>query len=196
MESSLENLTGYILENAKAEAAKITEAAREEADLMIKEAKEKADAAFKKQKEQLQNASEQKIKEAAKQKENKLQKDKTAYACVLIDKLFDGLCERLDCMTQDEFIDFYVTAVKKAGLSGEYTAVLGKKTADKTDDAHKKLLNITEKEYSVILSERTVENEGGFILEKTPVEYSFLYSEIAEELKKQEKPTLLKHFIV
>lgn len=195
MENSLENLTKYILDSAKAEAQTLVETAVNNADSERVEVNRQYESMFKEQKELLEKNSGQRIKNAIIQHEAKLKKERTRYATELINMLFDEAEEKLYGMNFDSFFDFYRISIGSLTLSGDYEVILGDKTAIKIPDDMKQSLTVKEASFSIFISEKTIPEQGGFLLSKPPVEYSFLFSDLLSEIKEKEVPVLLKKLL-
>jgi len=195
METSLENLTQYILSQARSEADSIVSRAREEADKAVAEAKARADERLAREKEQLKALSAQRVEDAVRQKTSALRRARTQYAGELVEQLFSEAAEALGAMSGGDFLVFYKNALSSLPLKGAYTVKLGEKSARRLTDKELKALNIAAGDYTVSVSGETVPGEGGFILDQPPVELSFLFSDLLKELKSQESAGLIKRLL-
>ena len=96
-------------------------------------------------------------------------------------------------MSEKEFSEFFAGSVKGLPLKGDYTVVPGEYSKDKLK---KDLISSCENgDLSLVLSDSAVKDDGGFVLTSGKVEYSFLFSDILEEVKKTEKPLLLSKIV-
>jgi V/A-type H+-transporting ATPase subunit E len=195
METSLENLTQYIVSEAQSEADSIVANAREEADKAVAEAKARAGERLVREKESQKAMSDQRVHDAVRQKTAALRRARTQYAGELVEKLFDEAEEALCAMSGGDFLLFYKNALSSLPLSGAYTAKLGSKSAGSLSAEELAALNVTAAGYSVTVSGETIPGEGGFILDRPPTEMSFLFSDLLKELKSQESPGLIKRLL-
>lgn len=195
MENSLENLTSFILEKANAEAEGLMEAARRDADTACAEKLEKLGDMLARQRDQLSTQSEQRIQIAVRQTAANINKERTRYVSKLIDTLFEDAEAALCAMSADEFLRFFHNALESLPLAGEFKVLLGQRSAEKLNEQQRMGLECTTEQYRLVLAEDTIANQGGFMLEQTPIEYSFLFVDLLSEIKHQESPRLLKRLI-
>lgn len=195
MEKSLKNLTEHILSEAKAQANSLLQDASESVKAEREKAQSRFDALLAEQTQQLTQQSQQRIADAVRLKTDKLNKERTQFAGSLIDQLFEQAQSQLAQMPADEFIAFYRSALAKLALKGEYTVVLGALTAKALSPQQLLQLAVKEEGYSVTVDEKTIPNQGGFVLEQSPIEYSFLFADMLDEIRREQGPSLLKRLI-
>ncbi len=195
MENSLENLTQYIMDKAQSEAQTMLDAAHQESDATFVAAVLKYEQMLQAQKEQIARQSEQTIREAAQLKTVSLKKERTKYVEELINGLFEEAHDELCRMSISDFMQFFSRTIKNMNPIGDITIVLGQKSAVLLDQQQRAILEQEGDGYRLILSPNKIPNQGGFVLEKPPVEYSFLFSDLLTEIKKQEMPNLLKRML-
>lgn len=195
MVNSLENLTQYIINEANAEAQKLLEEAIENARTERSQATDKFDAMFSQQKEQLELQSRQRIENSLRQHADKQNKEKTQFALKLIGQLFveteNELCE----MPPDSFLKFFRSSLERLNLRGDYQVILGGITAQKLSDEQRRALEIKTDMYSISIAGKMIPNQGGFILEQPPIEYSFLFADMLNEIRQKESSALLKRLM-
>lgn len=195
MEKTLENLTQYIKDEATLEAQKLLQDALSEAEKARSDAQGKIDAMLARQKEQISSQSEQRIKDAVRQKSVNLHKERTQYAAALIDRLFDEAEDELCRMSSEEFLRFYKNTLEMSDVMGDCRIILGERTAQILTEDQRRNLELRTDRYKLTIDNNTVPNQGGFVLEQPPVEYSFLFSDLLNEIKRHESPSLLKRLI-
>jgi vacuolar-type H+-ATPase subunit E/Vma4 len=195
METTLENLTEYILTQARSEAESMVAHAKEESEKAVESAKEQAGERLAREKEHLKTLSGQRIEDAVRQKTSALRRTRTQYAGSLVEKLFDAAEEALSGMSGADFLLFYKNALTSLPLKGTYTVKLGSKSAERMTAEELGALNFTAADYTVTVCDETIPSEGGFVLDQPPMELSFLFSDLLKELKSQESPGLIKRFL-
>ena len=193
MEKTLDELVGYVRSKAEEEAAEIRSKADADFERSIAEADENIAVRLDSQKKNLLSESEKRVNEFERQEKAKDRKKLTEYASFLADRLFEECAARLNAMSEKEFSEFFAGSVKGLPLKGVYTVVPGEYSKDKLK---KDLISSCESgDLSLILSDSAVKDDGGFVLTSGKVEYSFLFSDILEEVKKTEKPLLLSKIV-
>lgn len=195
MQNSLNNLIQYIINEAHNEAHMLLNEALENARIERSKVNGKFDEMFLHHKEQIEKQSQLRKQNAIRQHSEKLSKEKTRFALKLIDQLFleaeTVLCE----MSSDSFFKFFQNSIANLQLTGEYKVILGQITAQKLSSDERKRLEFKTDNYSILITNKTIPNQGGFILEQFPIEFSFLFKDMLSEIKKKESPALLKQFI-
>lgn len=195
MGNSLENLAKYIINEANTEAKGLLSEALESAQMERSQANNKFEKMFLHQKEQMEEQSSQRSKNALRQHMEKLNKEKTQFALELIDQLFAETETRLSEMPSDSFLEFFQNSTSNLQLTGKYYVTLGQITAQNLSNEEKKRLEIETDKYSLCVTNKTAPNQGGFILEQFPIEFSFLFKDLLSEIKKKESPALLKQLM-
>lgn len=130
-----------------------------------------------------------------KQYEDKLKRERTMFATVLINQLFGEAENELCTLTPDMFLTFYRGCLVNMKLSGKYEAVLGALSAKDMPENIKNMLEVQSKDFSISISSKTIPDQGGFILQKPPVEFSFLFSDLLSEIRQKEEPALLNQLL-
>mgnify|MGYP001006315509 CR=1 FL=1 len=195
MENTLENLTQYIMDKAQSEVQIMLDVARKESENALAAATLKYDQMMRSQEEQIVRQSEQELREAVQFKTVNLKKERTKYAEQLIDGLFEAAHDELCKMPAADFLHFVSRTIECMHFSGNVTIVLGEKSAAALDQQQRAILAQEGDGYRLTLSPNKIPNQGGFVLEKPPVEYSFLFSDLLAEIKKHEMPNLLKRLL-
>lgn len=195
MKNNLDNLTQFILDNAAEEAKAMLDSAAAESQSLVDEANYKFDTLRAQQIEHLAEESRKRIAEAAATQDVEAQKELTRFIHELIDELFEETKRTLYALSAEEFLAFYRRTVNDLTLEGDFQVVLGQLTADSLNEQQRGDLAIQEERFRLILDERTIPSEGGFLLEKLPIEYSFIFSDLLGELKRKESPNLFKRLI-
>lgn len=195
MQNSLNSLTQYIINEAQNEAQMLLNEALENARIERSQVNGKFGEMFLQQKEQIEKQSQLRKQIAIRQHSEKLNKEKTQFALKLIDQLFVEAETELCEMSTDSFFSFFQNSIANLQLTGEYKITLGQITAQKLSSDERKRLEFKTDNYSILVTNKIIPNQGGFILEQSPIEFSFLFKDILSEIKKKESPALLKQFI-
>lgn len=192
---NIKNITDIIVQQANDEAAKLLKAAGTQLESDLSENEIKLEQAFHEKTEQLKQWSEERIRAAHLRKQSALQKERTRYKKQLLEQVFSEAELTLSRMPAGQFLDFYRKTLDCLTLRGLYTLRIGQQTAETLREEDWDALCITNENYSVTVSRQTIPNAGGFRLEQFPVEYSFLYHELLEEIKAQEGSKVMKQLL-
>lgn len=195
METSLEALIQYILTQAQSEADALLARAKEEAEAVLADTRRRLDERLGREKEHLKRLSDQRVEDAQRQKTAALRRTRTQYARELVERLFDEAEEALCGLDGEAFLQFYKNALSSLPLRGAYTVRLGARSAANLSEKARRALELKTDTCSVTVHKDTVPNEGGFLLEQPPVELSFLFSDLLQELKNADAPGLIKSFL-
>lgn len=195
MENSLDKLAQYILNKAVSDAKVLYETAVQDTERVRSENDIKFEEMLASQKESLSLKSRQNIEDVVRQKKDRLHKEKTQQADALIDRLFEETENKLCDMLSEDFLKFYHNEIGKLDLNGKFAVILGERTAKNLSEQHQGMLEAETKRYCISLEKNTIPNQGGFVLQQLPIEYSFLFSDMLDEIKRHEGPELLKRFI-
>lgn len=195
MENSLENLAQHILNTANAEAKELLNSASENARRERAKAMQRYNAMLSDQKAQLEKTAADQITNTLKQHEDKLKRERTMFATTLINQLFSEAENALFALTPDVFLNFYSGCLSNIKLSGKYEAVLGALSAKDMPENIKGMLEVQSKDFSVSISSETIPNQGGFILRRSPVEFSFLFSDLLSQIRQKEEPVFLNQLL-
>lgn len=195
MGNSLENLTQHILNAANAEATDLLSSASENARIERAKTMQKYENMLSEQKDQLEQMSAERSKNTLKQYEDKLKRERTMFATAQIDQLFSEALNTLCALKSDEFLSFYHSCFSNLKLSGKYETVLGALSAKGLPEDMKSMLEVKNEQFSVTVSSETIPDQGGFVLRKSPVEFSFLFSDLLSEIKQKEEPVLLNQLL-
>ncbi len=175
---SIEKITGRILQEAKDEAAVLTNAAREEAEARLAEAKAQAEALTK---EMAAKAAQ----DAATLKERKssvaeLEARKLVLGAKqeMIEKSFAEAVKELADMPADKYLEFILDQLK-GYTEGE--VLLSAKDQKKLGEALAKKLSGT----GLTVSKETADIAGGFILKKGNISANGSLESILDTVKKQ-----------
>lgn len=195
MENSLDKLAQHVLNKATTDAKTLYEAAVQEIEKVRTENDEKYKEMLSLQKERASLRSQKNIEEAVRQKEDRLNRERTLQANKLIDRLFEETENMLCDMSPEEFVEFYKNEIAKLNLDHKFTVLLGERTERNLSAQHREMLEIETKHCCMIIEKDSIPNQGGFVLQQYPIEYSFLFADMLDEIKNNEGPKLLKLFI-
>ena len=195
MGNSLENLTQHILNAANAEATDLLSSASENARIERAKTMQKYENMLSEQKDQLEQMSAERSKNTLKQYEDKLKRERTMFATAQIDQLFSEALNTLCVLNPDEFLSFYHSCFSNLKLSGRYEVVLGALSAKGLPEDMKSRLKVKNEQFSVTVFSETIPDQGGFVLRKSPVEFSFLFSDLLSEIKQKEEPVLFNQLL-
>lgn len=174
--ADLEKITKQVIDKEKASLNSQIEEERRAADEEIQEAKARAEDKKAKQKERIDqevfNQYDIEQNSIAINKRN----EKLKLKQELIDRVLTMTQEKLDQVDQEAFKSYTQGVLNQFSQDGKFSLVLGEKSKDLIDETWLSSLNLGNLDLS--LSERTIANESGFILEDESIEYNFLFSEL------------------
>lgn len=174
--ADLEKITKQVIDKEKASLNSQIEEERRAADEEIQEAKAQAEDKKAKQKERIDqevfNQYDIEQNSIAINKRN----EKLKLKQELIDRVLSMTQEKLDQVDQEAFKSYTQGVLNQFSQDGKFSLVLGEKSKDLIDETWLSSLNLGNLDLS--LSERTIANESGFILEDESIEYNFLFSEL------------------
>lgn len=174
--ADLEKITKQVIDKEKASLNSQIEEERRAADEEIQEAKAQAEDKKAKQKERIDqevfNQYDIEQNSIAINKRN----EKLKLKQELIDRVLTMTQEKLDQVDQEAFKSYTQGVLNQFSQDGKFSLVLGEKSKDLIDETWLSSLNLGNLDLS--LSERTIANESGFILEDESIEYNFLFSEL------------------
>lgn len=188
---NIENLTRWILTQADAEAQRILLQSKEKRLALLAKEEQRCERQFSERNEQLRSFSREKIQRAREQEHSILQKDRLTYKQSLIDASFVRAEERLCALSGPEFLSLFSQTVAALPLEGKYLLRLGERTARMLSQKERAELSVETAAYTISLSEEILPAEGGFVLERYPIELSFLYRDLLADRKAKESTKLM-----
>lgn len=187
----LQQFTNKILEKATAESKQIEAAAQKKREERIVKEKQRLEEEKAQKIQQFKITIQNKNAERIRLQKETNQADRALYLQKALDRCFEKAEEILNAQTQEDFLIFFESALSKLDQQGEYTIILGEKTAEKINVSVLDELHIPEG-VSLAFSSETIPNEGGIVLRRGKVEYVFLYRQLLQEVKKEKGSKLLK----
>lgn len=192
---NIKNLTDLILAQANEEAASLLMAARAQLESDLAEDEKKSQQAFCEKAGQQKQWSEERIRAAYLRRQSTIQKERTRYKKQLLEQVFSEAEAALCQIPAEQFLDFFRKTLAALRLKGPYTLHIGEQTARTLRDEDWDALGVTNADYAVSVSRQTIPDAGGFRLEQFPIEYSFLYHELLEEVKMREGSKIMKRLL-
>lgn len=179
--ADLKLLTERVVEKEKAAIRDRIEAAKVKAedDIQAFKAKEVAREQQLREEISLKSQSEYTIKK------NTLEIDKRNQLLgakqVILDKVFKDVKNQLNQIDQTAFQSFAKAVLNQFEEGSQLTLVLGEKTAGFIDQAW--VNTQAPQAMTVELSNETVSNQAGLIVEKDGIDYNFLFDSLVEDIK-------------
>lgn len=179
--ADLKLLTERVVEKEKAAIRDRIEAAKVKAedDIQAFKAKEVAREQQLREEISLKSQSEYTIKK------NTLEIDKRNQLLgakqVILDKVFKDVKNQLNQIDQTAFQSFAKAVLNQFEEGSQLTLVLGEKTAGFIDQAW--VNTQAPQAMTVELSNETVSNQAGLIVEKDGIDYNFLFNSLVEDIK-------------
>ncbi len=189
---NINNLTEWILTQSESEAGEILAQAEEKRRAVLEDADARLEGQFAERSAMLRRLSEEQLRLSEDRERSLIQKERIRFKQSLTEACFSQAEEALCGLSGDEFLAFFQRAADSLPLEGEYTVRLGERTLRSLSDEDKARLAVRTGGYALTVSEETVPSEGGFVLERFPVEYSFLYSDLLADVKAREGARLMK----
>lgn len=179
--ADLDLITQQVIEKEKKSLANKVEEERQKAEEEIQNAKESAQEKQAKQSERIDqdvlNQYEIDQNSISINERNEKLKIKQTY----IEKVFSEVQVKMDQVDQATFKQFTEGVLEKFSNHEKLSLVLGEKSKGLIDREWLESLNLSHLDIS--LSEHTVPNESGFLLEDESVEFNFLFSELIKNSK-------------
>ncbi|NJP40681.1 hypothetical protein HCH52_06400 [Oscillospiraceae bacterium HV4-5-C5C] len=196
MDPAVTKLTQYIERQAQAEADLILQQAQEEA-LRRQTAGEREQADWlARQQELLAKRNLQATVERHQQWQQELTRQQAAEAVRLVDALFEQLEQELTRLPGRAFQTFFMRSLRQVPPSGIYRLALGQQSAARLPQLlPDQLLEMGRQAGYQLQPESAIPQEGGFVLRQPPVTYSFLFSDLLSELKKNRLPDILQQLL-
>lgn len=179
--AELQTLTSQVLKKEKASLKEKVDEKRRQANDEIEEEKIEAKKQFEHDKEDVKAEIE---RETAIKKNTiniDIRNDILAAKQYYISKLFAATNERLNSLSSDQLQQFASNVLANFKDYGEMTLVVGEHSTEALNQAwlnQQSVENLT-----LTLSDQTINDEAGFILEQKGIEYNFLLSELLTSMK-------------
>lgn len=193
--NSIQALTDSILAQAQAEADTFLRNEMEKCAQELSDSEKQLETQFAEQKEQLAAHSEERVQLALLRKRSALQKERTRYKQDLLDKLFAEAEDSLCRISGADFLAFYRQMLTSVELKGSFVAHIGAKSAQQFTAEDWAALNINGDSYDVRPAKETIPGKGGFVLEQSSLEFSFLFGELLADIKYRTGAELLKQLL-
>lgn len=193
--NNIQALTESILKQAQAETEQYLNAEREKI-AQERDSSEKAlTASYEEKRRQLEVLSAERIKMVDTRKRSMLQKERTRYKQSLLDRVFEEAYGELCDMSTRDFLDYYKSVVLTAKLSGSFTVRVGERSAKSLSEADWTELNVKTDGCEITADRQTIAGEGGFVLSRSSMEYSFLFRDQLQEIKHSDGSGILKQLL-
>ena len=193
--NNIQALTDSILKQAQAETEQYLKAERE-IIAQEKDSSEKAlTVSYEEKRLQLEALSEERIKMAQTRKRSMLQKERTRYKQSLLDRVFEEAYGELCDMSAQDFLNYYKSVVRSANLSGAFIVRVGERSAKSLSEADWTELNYKADGCEITADRQTIAGEGGFVLSRSSMEYSFLFRDQLQEIKHSDGSGILKKLL-
>lgn len=179
--TDLKLLTERLVEKEKAAISKRVE----EANKQVKDEIQAFEAEEMQRKQQLIEEIRVKTKREYEIKKNTLEiqrrNDLLSAKQTVLNKVFRDAKEKLDHIDSKTFQSFALSVLNHFDSGSELTLTLGQKSADMIDSSW--LSQHASGNVTVHLSEQTIPNKSGLIVEKEGIDYNFLFDSLVEDMK-------------
>src|SRR5699024_1626184 len=155
------------------------ENAEEEIQAAKQSAEEKKQRQFERIDQDINNQYEIELNSISINERNEKLKIKQSY----IEQVLNKVQSKLDAIDAESFKSFTTDILKQFSDAKHLDLVLGEKSKGLIDDNWLSSINVDGLDVS--LSDKTVPNESGFLLEDENIEYNFLFSELIKNNKNE-----------
>lgn len=179
---SIENITEKILAEANEVASEIFKKAESQSLEIINEAKSKANDFI--NNEALKSENDAEILKQRKVSAAQLQAKKMLLSAKQesINKSFDEALKKLKNMPEDEYINFILSEIDKSSFR-EGELILNEKDKNNIGEKLVKLAKEKLNTEKIILSDRTIQASGGFVLKNGNIEINSTFETILSSIK-------------
>lgn len=181
--ADLEKITQQVIDKEKVsldnKIKKERENAEEEIQAAKQSAEEKKQRQFERIDQDINNQYEIELNSISINERNEKLKIKQSY----IEQVLNKVQSKLDAIDAESFKSFTTDILKQFSHAKHLDLVLGEKSKGLIDDNWLSTINIDGLDVS--LSDKTVPNESGFLLEDENIEYNFLFSELIKNNKNE-----------
>ncbi|GAB2478353.1 V-type ATPase subunit E [Alkalibacterium psychrotolerans] len=188
--ADLKLLTERVVEKEKAAMRKEIEEAKIQAEdeLQAVEAEEVQKRG--RLKEEIKNKADQRYTIKKNTLEIKRRNEVLAAKQEILNAVFEEANRKLDTLNEADFKTFTLGALNQFDEGSAVTMKLGTKSAAAFDRSWVNALS--DKKLTVRMSEETVANQSGFIIEKDGIDYNFLFSNLVEDARMDILPEISK----
>lgn len=181
--ADLEKITQQVIDKEKVSLDNQIKKERENAEEEIQAAKQSAEEKKQRQSERIDqdvnNQYEIELNSISINERNEKLKIKQSY----IEQVLNKVQSKLDAVDAESFKSFTTDILKQFSDAKHLNLVLGEKSKGLIDDNWLSSINVDGLDVS--LSDKTVPNESGFLLEDENIEYNFLFSELIKNNKNE-----------
>ena len=181
--ADLDKITQQVIDKEKVsldnQIKKERENAEEEIQAAKQSAEEKKQRQFERIDQDINNQYEIELNSISINERNEKLKIKQSY----IEQVLNKVQSKLDAIDAESFKSFTTDILKQFSDAKHLNLVLGEKSKGLIDDNWLSSINVDGLDVS--LSDKTVPNESGFLLEDENIEYNFLFSELIKNNKNE-----------
>lgn len=193
--NNIQALTDSITKQAQAETEQYLSVERGKI-AQDKASSEKAlEERFNEKRLQAEAQSEERIKMEQTRKRSMLQKERTRYKQSLLDRVFEEAYGELCEMSARDFLSYYRSMLQSADLQGTFTVRVGDRSAKNFTLEDWSVLNVNTDGCQITADTNTIPGEGGFVLSRSSLEYSFLFRDQLQEIKHTHGSGILKQLL-
>lgn len=181
---SIENITQKILAEANEAAKAIIEKAEIQGSEIIDEAKNKADEMLKNELAKSENDAE--ILKQRKVSAAQLQAKKMLLSAKQesINKSFQQAHNKLTQLPEEKYVNFIIEEIMKSSVS-EGELILNEKDKKNIGEKIVKLISEKIKTNKIVLSDKTIDASGGFVLKSGNIEINSTFETIINSIKEE-----------
>jgi len=110
----------------------------------------------------------------------------------LIDEVFRTVFENMKNWDQESFLKNLSKVLLSNELSGQINVMLGEYSREFITSEQLDLFSKDHGRARYVLTDATVPEDGGFLLEQNGLEYNFLYSSIIDEIREKREMELVR----
>lgn len=188
--ADLKLLTERVVEKEKAAMRKEIEETKIQAEEELQAFESEEVQKRTRQKEEIKNKAEQRYTIRKNTLEIKRRNEVLAGKQNILNAVFKEANTKLDNLDKADFKTFTLGVLNQFDEDAALTIKLGAKSAAIFDKTW--LDAFTGKTFTVRVSEETIANESGFIIEKDGIDYNFLFNNLIEDIKMDILPEISK----
>lgn len=185
--SNLENLTSKIIADANEKATGIINDAKVKEKELIAKKKEEAEKLAKSIIEKANLEGKNLFDRAISKSELKVRNEKLVAKQQIIDRAFDEAIKELNNMSSEDYLNYIRNNLKSIKLQGHEEIIVSENDKDKIGEEFIKELNRTiakdVEAANIILSKKTRQMNGGFILARSGIEFNYSYDALVNSLR-------------
>jgi len=134
--------------------------------------------------------TEQELKNQLERLSRRLNRELLTYRHELLDEIFDMAVSKLKDISEQEFADIFISAVK--GHEGSYTLYIGEYSRDKLDARTVSEAVKASQGLEITISGDEIPRKSGFLLRQSGVEYNYLFEDLIEDKRSEQSAAILK----